>query len=239
MPCMPRIVCDDALSCVSDLGIFDYVITDPPYPTGGESSLRTASGIQHAREMIDAMAQSFIAGVLRQIRKADPFSVWLFCDWRQVSYFSSILRSMGMPHQSCIVWNKMRPGMSNKYHPCYELILWASTSGPTVGFMGFDIVEVKGVSSSNKMHPFDKPPAVVQAIAGAFPIGRCLDPFCGAGGLLLGAYALGWDVVGVDVSKQFCTLAEQRLAVASHELWDVPLPEVPAVDGYSQQLFLT
>ena len=71
---------------------------------------------------------------------------------------------------------------------------------------------VPKVTGKNKHHPFDKPAELVEKVAGRFPQGRVLDPFCGAGGLLVGAYRLGWDVVGVDISREFCDMSEMRLS---------------------------
>lgn len=207
-----KIYCDDALQLVSKLGTFDYIITDPPYPTGGESSMRTGSSVKDAREMVDSMAQSFITAVLQSVNKSERFSIWLFCDWRQVSYFSSILRGMGYPSQSCIVWNKMRSSLSARYHPMHELILWASKKAPKNTYLGRDLIELKPVSVKTKKHAFDKPPELVEKFASAFPAGRVLDPFCGAGGLLVGAQRLGWEVVGIDIDKHFCDTARLRLA---------------------------
>lgn len=35
-----QIIYGDALEIIPTLGPFEYVLTEPPYPTGGESSIR-------------------------------------------------------------------------------------------------------------------------------------------------------------------------------------------------------
>ena len=204
---------EDALEIVADLGEFDAVLTDPPYPTGGESSMKDPASIKAAREMVDALSQSLVGGVLRSVRRRnDRLMAWLFTDWRQVSYFSAIFRGMGMPSQSCIVWDKMRGSLSSLYHPSHEMILFGSTRGNKPdGYLGRDLVQCKRVSGKSKEHPFSKPPELVETILSNFPAGRILDPFCGTGGLLVGAQRLGWDVVGVEIGKQFAEVAEKRL----------------------------
>ena len=206
-----EIICDDALSVVETLGQFDYVVTDPPYPTGGESSMSSAKSIKDTREMIDGMSQSLIMGVIKRVQKNTPFSIWMFVDWRQVSFYSSLFRGIGMNNQSCIVWDKVTGALSARYHPTHELILHASSGASPGGFLGRDIISLKRTHSTKKTHPFEKPSLLIAEICKAFPSGRVLDPFCGTGGLLVGVKQLGWDVVGVDISNEFCGISEHRL----------------------------
>ena len=212
----------DALDVVGDLGEFDYVLTDPPYPTGGESSMRSAKSIVDVRSMVDGMSQSLIMGVLRRVRKRRPFAIWLFVDWRQVSFFAQLLRGMGLAQQSCVVWDKQTGSLSPRYHPSHELVLFATNGVKPLGYAGKDIISCKRVKVADKTHAFEKPSALVTALCGAFPPGRALDPFCGTGGLLLGAKTLGWNAVGIDVGREFCETAKERLS------GDGPLFEEPA-----------
>ena len=202
----------DALEMAGALGEFDYVLTDPPYSTGGETSIRAKGGVAATREMIDGMCQSFIAGVLRSIKLKPDGCMWVMCDWRQVSFLSSVLRGMGYDKQSCIVWDKMTGGLSTRYRCSHEMILWATAVQFKVGNMGRDLVSMKRVSPSRKKHPFDKPPELVESVCKAFPPGRVIDPFCGAGGLLVGAKRLGWDVVGIDIDTKSVQTARERLS---------------------------
>ena len=202
--------CEDSLEFVSSLGVFDYVITDPPYPTGGESSIKSSKGVKATREMIDGLAQSYIYAVIKAIKKSDRFAIWLMCDWRQVSYFSSLMRGLGMHNQSCIVWDKVQSSLSARYHPRHELVLHASIVASPKVYLGQDLISIK--RNRKRQHPFEKPPELVEKMCHAFPKGRVLDPFCGTGGLLVGAKRLGWDVVGVDIDQEFCDIAKNRLA---------------------------
>ena len=208
---MNRIICEDALAVVETLGEFDYMVTDPPYPTGGESSMKSKSSVKQSREMIDAMAQSFIAAVIQRVPRRSPFASWTFCDWRQISFLSSIYRAMGLDKQSCIVWDKKASNFSALYHPCHEMILFAADGVAAKSYLGKDLVACSKPSAKGKTHPFEKPPRLVEELCRPFPKGRVIDPFCGTGGLLVGCRALGWDVVGIDISEDFCAVAEKRI----------------------------
>ena len=206
------IIHDDALQVVGTLGEFDYILTDPPYPTGGQSSMRASKSIKDAREMIDGMAQSFVMGVLRSVNIKTSGAVWLCCDWRQVSYFSSLFRGMGLPGQSCVIWDKNSGSFGSFYHQSHEMVLFATDKMKPSKFMGRDLIQVPRIHHSRKNHPFDKPPELAMKLLQGVTPGRVLDPFCGAGGLLLGAARMGFEVVGIDISKESCEMAERRLA---------------------------
>ena len=213
-----RVVCGDALELVGDLGEFDAVITDPPYPIGGKSSLTKPQSIVEARAMVEGISQSFVAGVLRGVRRRDPdkFAVWLGTDWRQVSFFSAILLGLDLPTQCCVVWDKcIGGGKVPYYHASHELVLYAAKGVRPNGYCGMDVVRIP--RPTNKAHPFEKPPELTEFLLRQFTPGRILDPFCGGGTVLLGAKRLGWDVVGIDISAEFARTANTRLGNDDHE----------------------
>ena len=43
------------------------------------------------------------------------------------------------------------------------------------------------------------------------PEGIVLDPFCGSGSTLIAAAEEGFSFIGVDVSPEYCELAQKRL----------------------------
>lgn len=210
----------DAHEVVGGLGEFDAVMTDPPYPTGGESSIRSKSGIMEARLMIDGLCHSFLAVVLGRISYKENSCIWLFCDWRQVSFYSYMLRGLGFASQSCIVWDKGHASLSNKYHPQHELVLFGYKGRLAEmiahKYLGTDIVKAKRDKGG---HPFSKPAGLARMMAKSFKPGRVLDPFCGTGGLLAGMKDLGWEIVGVDIDKEYITQAGKEIQNA-RTLWD-------------------
>ena len=82
---------------------------------------------------------------------------------------------------------------------------------PPKSYLGRDLIQCKRVKGKAKKHPFDKPPQLITQLCKEFPQGRVLDPFCGGGGLLLGAHQLGWDCVGIDIDPEACKTAKERL----------------------------
>jgi site-specific DNA-methyltransferase (adenine-specific) len=57
------------------------------------------------------------------------------------------------------------------------------------------------------------------------PGGLVVDPFCGSGSTLIAARAEGHDFVGIDLSPEYCRIAQARVGGA--ELVVAGLPEDP------------
>ena len=124
--------------------------------------------------MVDGMQRSFIAGVLRAVRRNKPFSMWVFADWKQISFYPLLAAQMELT-PACLVWNKVNPSFNNRYHHVNEYIVFASDWVSPVGtYLGTDLITCKKIHSSDKRHPFDKPPELVEAFASQFPPGRIL-----------------------------------------------------------------
>lgn len=215
-----KIIHGNCLEIIPDLGVFDYLITDPPYPPGGGSVGVRATGsvMGDSRVMADSMSQTLVFEAIQKIRKNPNFSVWMFCDFRQVSFYSFIFRQLDMNKQSCIIWDKIKIGMGKNYRCSHELILFAST-GTSINTGFRDVIAHEKVKSNDKTHMFEKPPEIIEKICAHFPKGRVIDPFCGTGGLLVGAHRLKWDVVGIDMERKFCDIAESRLTGESNKLF--------------------
>ena len=208
----------DALELVPDLGEFDVVMTDPPYGIGGTSGLRDPKGSGAAQKMIDGMCHAVGAGVLRGVRRRNGTqAAFLITSWRNISFYAAAARGAGLEPQSGIVWLKNGAGLSAYFHRRHEMVLYAATPGfrpaPKATFLGHDFmcIEVDRVNTRTRLHVYDKPPELAERLLKGFAPGRILDPFCGTGGLLVGAQRLGWDVVGIDISGEFVEKARARL----------------------------
>lgn len=217
---MHKIHNDDALNIVGNLDAFDYLITDPPYPVGGNSSMVSVESKAQVHEMMHGMASSLLCGVMRAIKKKPDFCAWIMCDWRIMGSYRAALLKNGFDPHKCLIWNKVVPRMGQVYMSVYECVLVVSNRGAlrnrlkSIGekqFISYDVFESHHPISQNKSHPFEKPPDVVHKMLGKLPKGRVLDPFCGSGGLLVGAKQLGHEAVGIEIVEKTAIIAQQRL----------------------------
>jgi len=75
--------------------------------------------------------------------------------------------------------------------------------------------------SGNKLHPTQKPLAVLLPLVETFsaPGGLVLDPFSGSGSTLLAAKTLGRSYLGVEMDARYHAVARRRL---EQEITTVP-----------------
>ena len=82
---------------------------------------------------------------------------------------------------------------------------------------GFSLIPLgtnfPGQVTGNNLHPTQKPVSVLTPLVESFsnPGDVVLDPFCGSGSTLLAAHNLNRRFLGIELSKQYFDLAEQRL----------------------------
>ena len=82
----------------------------------------------------------------------------------------------------------------------------------------------------NTDHPTQKPEKLLAKVilASTDPDGVVFDPFLGSGTTSVVAKKLGRRYVGVEIEREYCCLAEKRLALAE---------ELPAIQGYADGVF--
>ena len=203
----------DALEVVPGLDPFDFVVTDPPYPVSSAAAW-APEGIVESREMIDAMAQSFLGATLRLIPKNPNFAIWIFCDWKQISHYSAILNQMGIIRQASLVWDKKAIGLGKMYQKQHELILFGYRGEFTKKVSNPDVISSGRVPAMQKKHVYDKPVDLMVKMLTPFADDgvRMLDPFCGSGSALVAGRQIGWHVTGIDMSNKYCEESQQRLS---------------------------
>ena len=68
--------------------------------------------------------------------------------------------------------------------------------------------------STERTHPTQKPDLLMQQIIEAycFPDYKIIDPFCGSGSTIVGAFRAGCsEAIGIELNKETYELAKQRL----------------------------
>jgi DNA modification methylase len=117
-----------------------------------------------------------------------------------------------------IVWDKGDvPGMGDLKLPwgaSHEEI-YVLGAGFT-GKRGGTVLRVNRVVTWNttrhgRSHPNEKPIALMRILLSRCPEGTIIDPFMGSGTTLRAAKDLGRRAIGVELSREFCEIAVQRL----------------------------
>jgi DNA modification methylase len=187
-------------------GGVDFVLTDPPYLAHYRSrDGRTVANDDNATWLKPAFAEIF------RVLCRDSFCV-SFYGWHQADKFIAAWREAGFRLAGHLTFTKRYPSTERflqYHHENAYLLAKGNPSQPAQRIP--DVVEWK--YSGNKLHPTQKPLCVLTPLIQSFsrPSDIVLDPFCGSGSTLVAARELGRRYIGIELSKTYFELAEQRL----------------------------
>lgn len=218
-----------------DIGMFDAVITDPPYSSGAATlsgkqsstgkkytttkkdcpfpdfcgdSMDQRSWTNHMRQILEAAREKTISGAVLAV----------FIDWRNLPALTDAIQWAGWSMRGVAVWDKLtsRP-QRGRFRQQAEFIAWASNGALPVGrdvpcLPGvFRAVNVQG---SKRMHQTQKPVEIMREIVRITePGGRILDPFAGAGSTLEAAKLEGYSALGIEIHDDIAAAAADRLNI--------------------------
>lgn len=186
----------------------DLLLTDPPYGVG---FIHGVGGGNLARST--AFAGQAVIG------DDEPFEPeWLFdlaedfCLWGANHYATHL------PNRSCwLIWDKREGMCQNDQADCE--IAWTSLDSPARLFRHYWNGMLKASEAGTpRVHPTQKPIALMKWCLSMFPDSvRIADPYCGSGGTLIAAKAMGLTASGIEIDERYCEIAAKRL---SQEVFD-------------------
>ena len=208
-------------------GVFDGVVTDPPFSSGARTDARKAARGAMTRGKkwsSDWFTQDNLStvGFLMLTRLIlsraltackDDATAQVFIDWRMAPNLYGILESTGWVVKNMVVWDKVHFGMGNNYRNQHELVYYAEKGKPE-----FQTHSVGNVISSKRikaeLHPTQKPVDFLQTLIESAipPGGTVVDPFGGSFATAEAARRCGRKAVVSEISEQFCEAGAQRLS---------------------------
>lgn len=220
-----------------EAGTVAAVITDPPYCSGGlnESKRKqaTAQGVTPGSKsaadwfLNDNMTTGGLTWMLRELaveseRLLIPGgSLLVFTDWRMLPHVAPAMESGGLIFRNLIVWDKGSAGLGDGFKPTHELIMHFAKGKPNFYTKsGTNVLRVPRVQGQKKIHPTEKPAALLARLLEVVTKAGDLivDPFAGSASTGLAATALGRDFIGVDRERRFLKRGEKRLRRQSQQL---------------------
>jgi DNA modification methylase len=210
--------CGDAREVLSDIGdVFDIVLTDPPYSSGGfQESGKSAGSIgTRTKEKIalDNLStrgyERLMRETLRHCNQADE--IYVFTDWRMWVYTFDSIEAAGWRVRNMLVWDKMQMGMGMPWRNQHELIVYGKRSPAQIndGKQG-NVLQMR--RSGNNNHPTEKPVPLLARLLGNSSGSVVCDPFAGSGSTLLAAREVGMKSIGIEVEPRYCDVIVERLA---------------------------
>jgi site-specific DNA-methyltransferase (adenine-specific) len=215
--------------------LFDAVITDPPYSSGGmvrgDRNAATSSKYQHgdtAKTMPEFLGDSrdqrgwvewcaiWLANCRRLTIKGG--AICTFTDWRQLPSSTDALQVAGWVWRGIAAWDKGTAiPQPNAFLAQCEYITWG-TNGPR------DIDYKNGAylpgsfrinAPKDRQHITQKPVALMEQIVQITQPGALvLDPFMGSGTTGVACLQQGRRFVGIEMDRRYFDIACERLTMA-------------------------
>jgi site-specific DNA-methyltransferase (adenine-specific) len=238
-----RLLCGDALDVLEILpdASVDFVFTDPPYGhnnnNNGDLIHRREAALGHApscesnpRPIANdgPEANDLFRAVLPHLfRLLKPGCCCCCCCCGgggpdpQFARWSLWLDEV-FDFKQMVVWDKGPMGMGWHYRRSYETVLVATKPGAPCKWYD-DTKRVENIVRARKIIPrADQHPTQKPVSLGAHFIRLhttegdvVLDPFCGSGSTGVAAVQLRRQFIGIDLSAEYLTLAETRIAQAA------------------------
>jgi DNA modification methylase len=211
------------------------VLTDPPFNekvnnVSGKGRIRHREFAMASGEMSEAefilFLRQFLAAALQA--SAPDALLYVFMDWRHAFELMSAARALNLVTINLCVWNKSNGGMGSLYRSKHELIfIFARRKGGhrnnvELGKHGRNRTNVWDYHGENSfhadrnselaMHPTLKTVAMLaDAIRDVTKLGDVvLDPFCGAGSLIIAAERTGRLARAIEIDGHYCDVAVRR-----------------------------
>lgn len=214
-----RLLCGDSIDRDSIDRLFrsdsaDFILTDPPYCSGGfqESNRTVGSTAATVGKKIsrDNLTTEGLASLLEMSIGRIPCegACYVFCDWRQLFAVRRVIEPLGYQYRALLIWDKGSPGMGGPWRHSYEMAYFGTKrKEPSTGKSG-DVIRCN--RSGNKLHTTQKPVELMTSIIDNTVGTLIADPFLGSGTTLIAAEQLGRKCYGMEISPAYCDVIVKR-----------------------------
>lgn len=231
---MHKIVHGDVLQVLRrmDDGImFDAVITDPPYCSGGATlaAKQQPSAKKYTSTKGDCPYPDFDGDAKDQRswtswmaewmtearRRANPGApICVFTDWRQLPSVTDALQWAGWCWRGIVPWDKInaRP-QKGRFRQQAEFVVWGSNgnmpiSRPVPILPG----AYRMAAPQRRAHQTEKPITLMRELVKICePGGTILDPFAGSGSTIVAALLEGYSGIGIESMAYYADYARRRV----------------------------
>lgn len=201
-----KIINRDCLEILKELPdkSVDLILTDPPYGIGGDKGVGGFGSSAHTAKKYDddwdksRPTKEYFGEILRVGKQVIIFGG---------NYFTDLLPVNG----HWIVWDKTGGiKFDNPFSHCE--LAWTNIDKSVV--RKYIVIQQGFVASEkDRYHPTQKPVSLFEGIISDYTeVGQTvLDPFLGSGTTTLAARNLQRQYIGIEISPEYCKIAEQRL----------------------------
>ena len=224
-----KIICGDSIDVMKEIPdeSIDITITSPPYNLGLKYDIYddniTLAGYE-------AFSLNWVYEAFRVTK--DTGRLYLVLDDKLIWMMKPLAEEIGWTYAQLLVWCKPnfagRARISGEWNMMTENILLFRKGKRTKMQNDRSLMDKLSVTTHNwfvetspqsnfkrdyqqKVHPAQMPVNLVRKWIARTPGQTVLDPFCGAGSVCIAAKELNRDYIGIDMSKNYCELAKDRI----------------------------
>lgn len=190
-----------------DASSVDLVLTDPPYGI----SLDTAN--RRRKRGLLAPSNDYAPVFMDD----EPFDPTPLLHFRRLILFGANHYATRLPESaSWLVWDKNAGLHSNRAigfndNADAELI-WTNLGGPVRVLKHRWNGMMKATEQAEaRLHPTQKPVALIRHLIDLYARGLILDPYMGSGSTLRAAMDLNRQAIGIEIEERYCEIAAKRL----------------------------
>lgn len=203
-----------------DNNSIDLTITSPPYNLG---NLHHTGNIRHSPytdDLPENVYQDWQIDILNEIYRVTSDSLFYNHKNRiregiSISPYRWILKSNWMIKQELVWFNRSQNFDKCRFYPMTERVYWLIKNKDTNFYNSInhhDLFDWQPEGTGNKhkrKFPLSFPLEIISCFGEENTI---LDPFLGSGTTLRACKDLGRKGIGIEISKEYCDIAVQRLA---------------------------
>lgn len=230
-----RVICADALTFLRSLpaNLVDVGVTSPPYNKGENKIGWLVANVKYSgvsdrmpEDLYQKTQIEVLNEVFRIIKPGGSFFYNHKIRWEKGRLLHPMdwLRKTKWVIRQEIVWDRMIAANIRgwRFWQVEERIYWLYKPKER-HLVGVELKPKHALLTSiwrfspdgDNPHPAPFPLALpvrcIYSVMDGKKDGLVLDPYCGSGTTLVAAKLLGYDFIGVDISKEYCFLAKKRL----------------------------
>lgn len=217
----------------------DCIVTDPPFALGlfkqGQSTTgsRLAESAGHMYDddpvkIMDMLDRVFMYA--SKLLKPNGHAYVFFHMTKYEELFLILRHHFGGCEETPILWIKNTPGIGDAnttWVYAYEPMFWVNKGRHLVKPQAFNYLRYDTIPPGQKIHPTEKPAALLRHIisASCLPGEVVFDPFAGSGSTLVAAAQVGCRFIGIEKEEKFHRAAVERVSEALSEAPPIKAPD--------------
>ena len=214
------IVNADARCLPLGTGLVDLMIADPPYGINYQSAWRKDKSTWKAKIANDLTPFTGWFSEAFRVLNSTRSALVVFCRWDVAETFRQAIEHAGFVVKSQVIWDREVHGMGDlraSFAPCHDILWFAIKGHFTFPYQRpKSILRAQRISGAKLTHPNEKPEELYRQLITSLsmPGDLVVDPFVGSGACARVARNEHRLFIGLDISKDYCTLAHRRAYAA-------------------------